>query len=265
MDISQLYQLMGILGTGQTVGTYGSTGISGTGSLYGRYGTGSAVSSTFREAMQAAENKSSSSSISTPMDDIFEEASRKTGVDVNLLKAVGKAESNFNASATSHCGAMGVMQLMPATARGLGVKDAYDARENIMGGAKYLASLLKKYNGNEKLALAAYNAGPGNVDKYGGVPPFKETQNYVSRVLGYYKGGDISTGKTVEGTEVSSSAASGATEATSPAADSTASMDLNYTELCRLMVQMMQIQMQQKLQSILDFGDSDSSGGGISL
>ena len=81
---------------------------------------------------------------------------------------------------------MGVMQLMPATAESLGVTNAFDAYQNIMGGAKYISSLLTKYNGDVSLALAAYNAGSGNVAKYGGIPPFTETQNYVSKVIGYY-------------------------------------------------------------------------------
>ena len=79
------------------------------------------------------------------------------------------------------------MQLMPSTASSLGISNAYNARENIMGGAQVIASNLKKYNGDVSLALAAYNAGGGNVDKYGGIPPFKETQNYVKKVLGYYQ------------------------------------------------------------------------------
>lgn len=94
-------------------------------------------------------------------------------------------------------GAQGVMQLMPATARYLGVDDPFDARSNIMGGAKYIAEKLKEYDGDVKLALASYNAGSGNVAKYGGVPPFTETINYIERIMGYM-GTDLTTGKTVE-------------------------------------------------------------------
>jgi soluble lytic murein transglycosylase-like protein len=82
---------------------------------------------------------------------------------------------------------MGIMQLMPSTAKSLGISNAYDARSNIMGGAKVIAQHLKKYNGDVSLALAAYNAGSGAVDKYGGIPPYTETQNYVKKVLKYYK------------------------------------------------------------------------------
>lgn len=123
------------------------------------------------------------------MDQIFAEAAKKYNVSENLLKAIGKAESNYNAKAVSRCGAQGVMQLMPATAAYLGVSDSFDAEQNIMGGAKYISELLDKYNGNTSLALAAYNAGMGNVSKYGGIPPFEETQNYVKKVTGYMNQG----------------------------------------------------------------------------
>ena len=123
---------------------------------------------------------------SAELEAYFEEASKTYGVDIKLLKAIAKQESNFNANATSKSGAMGIMQLMPFTAKELGIDDAYDAKSNIMGGAKLIAKLLDKYDGNKTLALAAYNAGSSNVDKYGGVPPFNETQNYVRKVLSYY-------------------------------------------------------------------------------
>lgn len=128
------------------------------------------------------------SSSKTDLDAYFEEAARTYGVDVNLLKAIAHTESNFNPNATSSAGAMGVMQLMPSTAKSLGIKDAYNARDNIMGGAKVISQHLSRYNGDVSLALAAYNAGSGNVKKYGGIPPFTETQNYVKKVLAYYKG-----------------------------------------------------------------------------
>lgn len=137
---------------------------------------------------KSTENNSSFSSYlgeSKSLDDIFKRAAQKYNVPENLLKAIGKAESNFNPKAVSRAGAQGVMQLMPATAKELGVTDPFDAEQNIMGGAKYISGLLKKYNGDTKLALAAYNAGSGNVAKYGGIPPFKETQNYVVKVMKY--------------------------------------------------------------------------------
>lgn len=122
----------------------------------------------------------------TQIMNIISKVSQKYGVDEKLVQAVIRQESGFNPKATSHCGAMGLMQLMPATAKGLGVKDAYNPIQNVEGGVKHLKGLLARYNGNLVLALAAYNAGGGNVDKYGGVPPFKETQNYVKSILGSY-------------------------------------------------------------------------------
>lgn len=136
---------------------------------------------------------SSGKSLTTPsqstLNQIFQKASSAYGVDVDLLKAVARAESNFTANATSSAGAMGIMQLMPATAKSLGVTDPYDPEQNIMGGAKLLASHLKKYNGNVSLALAAYNCGSNAVDRYNGVPPYGETQNYIKKVLSYYNNG----------------------------------------------------------------------------
>lgn len=147
--------------------------------------SGADASQAFAQVLQKATK-------SDGMDAIFERASRETGLPVNLLKAVGKAESDFNPNCVSSAGAMGVMQLMPANCKEYGVTDPFDAEQNIMAGARHLRDYINRYDGDVRLGLAAYNAGPGNVDKYGGIPPFKETQNYVPRVL-KYAGMDLGT------------------------------------------------------------------------
>ena len=122
----------------------------------------------------------------TKIKELISRVAQKHGVDEKLVNALVNQESGFNPNAKSKVGAMGLMQLMPATARGLGVSNPLDPEQNIEGGVKYLKSMLDKYNGNVILALAAYNAGPGAVDKYDGVPPYEETQNYVKTILANY-------------------------------------------------------------------------------
>ncbi len=118
-------------------------------------------------------------------DHLIAKASQKYNIDSALIKAVIKAESNFNHMAVSRKGARGLMQLMPATASSLQVRDSFHPENNIEGGARYLRYLLKYFNGNLSLALAAYNAGENAVIRYGGIPPYRETQTYVHRVLSY--------------------------------------------------------------------------------
>lgn len=144
------------------------------------------------------------------LEDIFETASSTYNIPLNLLLAVAKAESDFDPNCTSSSGAMGIMQLMPATAKELGVTNAYDPEQNIMGGAKYLAENLQIFDGDTELAVAAYNAGRGAVQKYDGIPPYTETQNYVKKVLSYMNENisvpDININQTSKNSTTSSSA-----------------------------------------------------------
>jgi soluble lytic murein transglycosylase-like protein len=141
---------------------------------------------------------------------IVQKAADKYGVDPALIAGVIETESNFNPGAVSRAGARGLMQLMPATARGLGVTDANDPLQNVLGGAKLLGQMLDKYHGNVELALAAYNAGAGNVDKYGGIPPFGETRRYVPTVMAAYE-----RFRQLASTQATAQAAAGRTDAAS--------------------------------------------------
>lgn len=117
---------------------------------------------------------------------IVGEASQRHGVDADFIRSVIRQESGGNEHAVSRTGARGLMQLMPQTAAGLGVNDSFDRQQNVEGGTLYLRQLLEHYNGDAVKALAAYNAGPAAVDRFGGVPPYRETQNYVRRVVADY-------------------------------------------------------------------------------
>jgi soluble lytic murein transglycosylase len=119
--------------------------------------------------------------------DLIHAAAEKNGIAAPLIKAVIKAESNFNPQAVSKKGALGLMQIMPVNFKTLNVRDPFDPRQNIMAGARYLKQMINRFDGKLLLALAAYNAGPQRVERYRRIPPFRETENYVRRVLKYYK------------------------------------------------------------------------------
>jgi soluble lytic murein transglycosylase-like protein len=132
-----------------------------------------------------------------PFEDIIREAALKYGVDPDLVRAVIRTESNFNPLAKSRAGAKGLMQLMPRLAKELGISNPFDPRENILGGTKYLSKLLDRHDGDVSLALASFNAGPRNVARYRGIPPFKETRGYVKKITGLLA--DNTTGSTDPG------------------------------------------------------------------
>lgn len=133
------------------------------------------------------------------LENIFAGAAKEFGINENFLKAVAKAESGFDPDAVSGCGAQGIMQLMPFTSESYGVTDPFDAKQNIYAGAQLLSELLDNYNGNATLALAAYNAGSGSVQKYGGVPPYDETVNYINKINDILGGTLAEDSKTVDG------------------------------------------------------------------
>ncbi len=131
---------------------------------------------------------------SAELDKIIADAASRHAVDANLVRAIIKVESNFNPAAVSRKGAMGLMQLMPATARGLNVANPFDPQQNVDAGVRHLKGLLDNYGGNVELAAAAYNAGGGAVQRHGGVPPYRETRDYVRKVKGLYNGNGTVSG-----------------------------------------------------------------------
>jgi len=144
------------------------------------------TSSNYKIYIREKPPMSLNSGVTDRYDDLITEASKKHGVSFSLLKALIKIESDFNPQAISSAGAKGLMQIMPENIRALNIKDPFDPWENIMGGARYLKQLITRFNGKLPMALAAYNAGPNVVDRYKRIPPFKETEDFVEKVMKYY-------------------------------------------------------------------------------
>ncbi len=166
--------------------------VASSGSLSGATATSGSAQPSFADALQAAGSSESppTSTVaaggeSSEYDALITQAAERNGVDPAVLHGLIEQESGFNADSTSSAGAEGLTQLMPGTASSLGVANPLNPAESIEGGARYLSQMMAKFGGNTSDALAAYNAGPGAVEQYGGVPPYAETQSYVSKVLGY--------------------------------------------------------------------------------
>jgi len=145
------------------------------------------VKSDARYRLYIRTSRKSSTTYIRNYEGIIAQASRQFGLEPSLIKAVIKAESDFDHDAVSHKGAQGLMQLMPETASTLKVQDPFDPEENIFGGTRYLSMMMKRFNNDKRLAVAAYNAGPEAVDNHKGIPPYAETQNFVRRVMSYYQ------------------------------------------------------------------------------
>ncbi|MBJ7331963.1 MAG: lytic transglycosylase domain-containing protein [Solirubrobacteraceae bacterium] len=186
--VEEIQQMIGQLhgGTAETSGgDFAATLQSATTASNPQAATATAAGNPLTPLAANAAGTGATTTLNTPYASEIQAAAAKHGVDPALLAALVRQESNFNPTAGSPAGARGLTQLMPGTAASLGVTDVTDPAQALDGGAKYLKQQLDAFNGDEKLALAAYNAGPGAVKKYGGVPPYAETQNYVTKVLGY--------------------------------------------------------------------------------
>ena len=146
----------------------------------------SSNSSNYKVYIKETPKKSLESDATDLYDHVISEASKKHGVSFSLLKALIKIESDFNPRAVSKAGAMGLMQIMPENIRRLKIKDPFDPKDNVMGGARYLKQLIHRFEGKLHLALAAYNAGPKAVEQYQRIPPYEETENFVKQVMKYY-------------------------------------------------------------------------------
>ena len=144
------------------------------------------TSSNYKIYIREKPPMSLNSGVTDRYDDLITEASKKHGVSFSLLKALIKIESDFNPLAISSAGAKGLMQIMPENIRALNIKNPFDPWENIMGGTRYLKQLITRFDGKLPMALAAYNAGPNVVDRYKRIPPFKETEDFVEKVMKYY-------------------------------------------------------------------------------